>query len=95
MPVKLDLQNDDGIAGLPAESSFVTWIEAALQRDFAAVAWEEVTPRRFRGRVEVKDLAGGTLVKDLVTRLPLADFSIDNPGIEDIVRAMYVEGKTH
>ena len=37
MPVKLDLQNDDGIAGLPAESSFVTWIEAALQRNFAAL----------------------------------------------------------
>lgn len=37
MPVKLDLQNDDGIAGLPAESSFVAWIEAALQRDYAAL----------------------------------------------------------
>ena len=34
MPVKLDLQNDDGFDGLPAESSFHRWVEAALQDSY-------------------------------------------------------------
>ena len=59
MPVKLDLQNDDGIAGLPADESFSGWIEASLQRDYAAleqtlrIVGEDESRelnRRYRGR---------------------------------------------
>jgi probable rRNA maturation factor len=37
MPVNLDLQNDDGLTGLPSESRFLRWVEAALQREYAAL----------------------------------------------------------
>jgi probable rRNA maturation factor len=31
MPVKVDLQNDDGFENLPAQGQFEDWVEAALQ----------------------------------------------------------------
>jgi probable rRNA maturation factor len=34
MPVKIDLQNDDGFEDLPGEEQFEAWIEAALQNSY-------------------------------------------------------------
>jgi len=34
MPVKVDLQNDDALAGVPNERRFRAWVEAALQRGY-------------------------------------------------------------
>ena len=37
MAVTIDLQNDDGIEGLPAEQQFKGWVEAALQHEYPAL----------------------------------------------------------
>jgi len=37
MAVTIDLQNDDALAGLPAEPQFACWVEAALQREYGAL----------------------------------------------------------
>jgi len=37
MAVTIDLQNDAAIAGLPAEAQFRSWVEAALQREYASL----------------------------------------------------------
>jgi len=34
MSVKIDLQNDDGLTGLPNQQDFEAWVEAALIQDF-------------------------------------------------------------
>jgi len=34
MPIKVDLQNDEALAGVPNERRFRAWIEAALQRGY-------------------------------------------------------------
>ena len=59
MPVKLDLQNDDGFDRLPDESHFCSWIEAALQDSYAELeqtlrivgeAESRELNRRYRGK---------------------------------------------
>ena len=37
MAVTIDLQNDAEIAGVPAQPKLQAWVEAALQRDYAAL----------------------------------------------------------
>jgi len=37
MAVAIDLQNDEAIAGVPAEQQFRGWVEAALQSDYASL----------------------------------------------------------
>ena len=34
MPSRIDLQNDDGLGGIPSPAQFQSWVEAALQRDY-------------------------------------------------------------
>ncbi|MCP4388627.1 MAG: rRNA maturation RNase YbeY [Gammaproteobacteria bacterium] len=52
MPLKIDLQNDDGIAELPAEERFRHWTEAALQQEFRQL--EQTI--RIVGEAESRDL---------------------------------------
>ena len=35
MTVKIDLQNDDGLDGIPSSDRFHQWVEAALQHDYS------------------------------------------------------------
>ena len=34
MTATIDLQNDDGLDGIPPSDSFQCWVEAALRRDY-------------------------------------------------------------
>ena len=66
MPLKLDLQNDDGFDGLPAEARFRGWIEAALQRPYTALEQTlrivgEAESRELNRRYRGKDAATNVL----------------------------------
>ena len=66
MPLKLDLQNDDSYDGLPAEARLRGWIEAALQRPFAALEQTlrivgEAESRELNRRYRGKDAATNVL----------------------------------
>jgi len=59
MPVKIDLQNHDVLAGVPNERRFCAWVEAALQRGYQRLeqtirivdaAESRELNRRFRGK---------------------------------------------
>ena len=65
MPVKLDLQNDDGFDGLPAESRFRGWIEAALQESYA----ELEQTLRIVGEAESRELNRRYRQKDAPTNV--------------------------
>ena len=66
MPLKLDLQNDDGFDGLPAATNLRRWIEAALQRPYAALEQTlrivgEAESRELNRRYRGKDTATNVL----------------------------------
>jgi len=65
MPVTIDLQNDDGIAGLPQEERFRHWIEAALQKDYSQL--EQTI--RIVGEAESHDLNLRFRGKDAATNV--------------------------
>ena len=52
MPVKVDLQNDDGFENLPAQGQFEDWVEAALQASHEQL--EQTV--RIVGEAESRDL---------------------------------------
>ncbi len=65
MPVKVDLQNDDALAGVPGERRFRAWVEAALQRDYQRLeqtirivdaAESRELNHRFRGKDSVTNV---------------------------------------
>jgi len=76
MAVTIDLQNDDAIAGLPAAGQFQHWVEAALQRDYAAL--EQTI--RVVGRDEGRELNRRYRGKDAATNV-LA-FAYDGAGLD-------------
>ena len=66
MPLKLDLQNDDGFDGLPDEVRLRGWIEAALQRPYEALEQTlrivgEAESRELNRRYRGKDAATNVL----------------------------------
>ncbi len=65
MPIRVDLQNDDGFKGLPAEERFRHWIEAALQQDFRQL--EQTI--RIVGEAESRDLNQRFRAKDAPTNV--------------------------
>ena len=59
MPLTLELQNDDGLPGVPDSGQFERWVEASLQRDFdrleqvirvVGLDESEALNARYRGR---------------------------------------------
>ena len=65
MPTKIDLQNDESLAGLPDQEDFLTWVDAALMQDYDSL--EQTI--RVVGEAESKALNSQYRQKDAPTNV--------------------------
>jgi probable rRNA maturation factor len=66
MALTIELQNDAALDGVPGEERFHAWVEAALQRDYAALEQtirvvDEIEGRELNHRYRGKDAATNVL----------------------------------
>ena len=66
MAIKVDLQNDDALTGVPDEHRFQAWVEAALQHGYGQLEQTirivgEAESRELNGRFRGKDSATNVL----------------------------------
>ena len=66
--------------------------EQTLEKVGSSVRWERLSVLRYRARFLRSEISSGELMRRVVDLLPVADVSLPEPSIEEVIRRIYREG---